>query len=432
MSKHLRAPSRPSTVNERECRAPGSPVIDCTTSPRIGRVVRCLALAGLLLVPWSAAAELEPALQADLYLVQTEAYIKEKNYAAAEETMSKMTALRKEHDIPATDEFHFIYAQVLDLAGAHTEAVASLTRYLELTGNTGQHYWDALELLHRAMESAEQLTHADRVFRDCAECPELVVVPAGTFMMGAPRSEEGRSDNELPRHRVTIREPFAVGVYEVTFAEWDACVDAGGCGRIPDDEGWGRGRRPVINVSWDDAQGYVRWLSDRTGKEYRLLSESEWEYVARAGTETPFHFGSTLSTSQANYIEDFTYGNGSTGEYRGQTVEVGTFAANKYGLHDVHGNVFEWVEDCWNDSYTGAPSDGSAWERGDCSGRVSRGGAWNFKREQLRSAYRFIRNDTGHRINHLGFRVARTEFLDLYLWRTGWRHIVPATTPPRN
>ena len=416
MSEYLRAPSRVSRTSEQNCRPLGGSVIDSTTKPGIGRVVQYLALAGLLLVPWSAAAELAPAVQADLYLVQMEAYIKAKDYAGATEAMSKMTALRKEHDITPPDDFHFKYAQVLGLAGAHTEAVASLTRYIELTGNTGQHYWDALELLHREMETAE-LTRAGRMLRDCAECPELVVVPAGTFMMGSPSSEEGRSDAEGPRHRVTIGGSVAVGMYEVTFAEWDACVGAGGCGGYrPDDEGWGHGKRPVINVSWEDSQGYVRWLSGRTGKEYRLLSESEWEYAARADTAAPFHFGARISTSQANYDRDYTYGFGRTGENLRQTAEVGTFEANSFGLHDVHGNVWEWVEDCWNDRYEGAPSDGSAWERGDCSGRLVRGGSWYDEPGELRSASRYPVT-TGTRDRYLGFRVART----LTTYRSG-RH----------
>ena len=134
------------------------------------------------------------------------------------------------------------------------------------------------------------------VFRDCAACPEMVVVPAGSFMMGSPESSEEAYSDERPQHRVTIESPFAVGVYEVTFAEWDGCVRAGGCGGYrPEDQGWGRGSRPVINVSWEDAQEYVRWLSRETGQRYRLLSEAEWEYVARAGTQTARYWGESES-----------------------------------------------------------------------------------------------------------------------------------------
>ena len=170
--------------------------------------------------------------------------------------------------------------------------------------------------------------------RDCEACPELVVVPPGSFTMGSPDSEWGRFNNEGPQRRVTITEPFAVGVYEVTFGEWDACVSAGGCnGYQPHGEGWGRGGRPVINVSWGDARAYVKWLSQQTGNHYRLLSESEWEYVARAGTMEPFHTNATISADQANYDSSYTYGSGQKGQYRGRTVQVGTFSPNAFGLH---------------------------------------------------------------------------------------------------
>ena len=214
-------------------------------------------------------------------------------------------------------------------------------------------------------------------FRDCSECPEMVV-PSGSFMMGSPNSEKGRDDDEGPRHRVSIDYRLAVGVYEVTFAEWDACVSAGGCGGYrPDDRGWGRGNRPVINVRWEDAQSYVRWLSNKTGKSYRLLSESEWEYVARAGSVTAYSWGNEIGHNRANCD-----GCGSRWDNE-KTAPVGAFSANAWGLHDVHGNVWEWVEDCWNDSYTGAPADGSAWESGDCSRRVLRGGSWRRRTEEL-------------------------------------------------
>ena len=245
-------------------------------------------------------------------------------------------------------------------------------------------------------------------FRDCAQCPQMVVVPAGSFLMGSRESEQERGKDEGPVHRVRIVRPFAIGVYEVTFAEWDACEADGGCGGYsPDDEGWGRGRRPVINVSWDDAQAYVRWLSAKTGKRYRLPSESEWEYAARAGTRTPFSTGETISTEHANYDGNYTYGSGRKGVYRRQTVPVGAFGANAWGLHDAHGNAWEWVQDCWNGSYAGAPTDGSAWESGDCSRRVLRGGSWYDIPGGLRSASR-IRNSTAERDISCGFRMART------------------------
>ena len=248
-----------------------------------------------------------------------------------------------------------------------------------------------------------------KVFRDCDGCPEMVVLPAGSFMMGSPSSEEGRDGDEGPVHRVTIPAPFGVGKYEVTFSEWDSCVSSGGCGDyLPFDWGWGRDRRPVVHVSWDDAKRYVSWLSRKTGKRYRLLTESEWEYAARAGTTGPFHFGSTISTDQANYNGDYTYGPGRKGVDRKKTVPVGSFPSNGFGLHDMHGNIWEWVEDCWHGSYAGAPSDGRAWvSGGNCEKRLLRGGSWNFGPGNLRSAFRF-RFTAGFRYYFIGFRVART------------------------
>ena len=252
-------------------------------------------------------------------------------------------------------------------------------------------------------------TRPGRRIQDCPECPELVVVPAGSFRMGSPSGEEGRLNREGPVHRVRIAEPFAAGVYEVTFAEWDACRRGGGCTHDPDDRGWGRGTRPVINVSWNDARQYVRWLAGRTGKGYRLLSESEWEYVARAGTRTPFHTGKTISTDRANYDGRYAYGSGRKGQYRKRTTTVGSFSPNGFGLHDVHGNVWEWVEDCWHGRYGGAPSDGRAWTSagaGNCSYRVVRGGSWVDNPRGLRSAIR-RRYVTASRVAFAGFRVAR-------------------------
>ena len=236
-----------------------------------------------------------------------------------------------------------------------------------------------------------------RLFRDCDGCPEMVVVPSGRFRMGSPASERGRDDNEGPQHRVMLRS-FALGATEVTFDEWEACVRDSGCGGYrPRDQRWGRGARPVINVSWEDAQAYVRWLSRAIGESYRLPSEAEWEYAARAGTTTPFRTGATLSPDQANY-----------GRNRGQTTPVGTFVPNAFGLYDVHGNVWEWVEDCWHNSYRRAPNDGVAWTvGGDCGRRVLRGGSWNNSPRYQRSAERYGRT-TEYRLHDAGFRVART------------------------
>src|SRR5262249_22763223 len=190
--------------------------------------------------------------------------------------------------------------------------------------------------------------------------------------------------------------------FEVTFDEWDACVAYGDCEPPVSDSRFGRGRKPVINVTWDDAQRYAAWLSKMTGKLYRLLSEAEWEYAARAGTQTAYSWGDKIGKGNANCD-----GCGSRWDDR-QTAPVGSFAANAFGLHDMHGNVFEWVEDCYHDNYDGAPKDGLAWTAGDnCFDRVGRGGSWINDPPDLRSAYRFgATSDLPG--NHLGFRVGRT------------------------
>ena len=230
-------------------------------------------------------------------------------------------------------------------------------------------------------------------FRDCADCAELVVIPAGTFDMGSP------SEYENPTHRVTIAKPFAIGRHEVTFSEWDQCVDDGACKYRPEDRDWGRGDRPVINVSWLDAKTFVTWLSQKTGKTYRLPSEAEWEYAARAGTHTPYWWGRDVGSHQANCREC------NTGEPQ-RTSPVGSYKPNQFGLYDTAGNAAEWIEDCWNDNYRGAPNNGSAWTSGQCRLRVLRGGAFDSQAKYLRSMSRF-RYDIDVRYIANGFRVVR-------------------------
>ena len=253
-------------------------------------------------------------------------------------------------------------------------------------------------------ETGPSLAPGDR-FRDCPDCPEMVVIPSGSFRQGCLSNDDDDDDcqdDELPVRDVTIARNFALGVYEVTFAQWDACVARGGCGGYaPSDLSWGRGSRPVINVSWEDAQSYVQWLSVRTGHAYRLPSESEWECAARSGTSTKYWWGDWVGENRAN-----CYGCGSRWD-NSSTAPVGSFAASPWGLHDTHGNVWELVQDCWTGSYEGAPSDGSAWDSGKCSARVLRGGSWGYDPRVLRSANR-SRVDPGSRLNDIGFRVART------------------------
>jgi len=233
-------------------------------------------------------------------------------------------------------------------------------------------------------------------FRECANgCPTMIVVPTGKFMMGSP---EGVGDEEeRPQHEVTIAQPFAAGKTDVTFAEWDTCVAAGACLRAPD-SGWGRDDRPVIYVSWDEAKIYVAWVARLTGKPYRLLTEAEWEYAARAGNPGRYSFGD--DETQLGEYAWFSKNSGS------KTQPVGTKKPNAFGLYDMHGNVWQWVEDCYKDSYSDAPTDGSAVTLKDCSRRVLRGGSWLNLRDGVRSASR-NGSSTGSRINGIGFRVGR-------------------------
>ena len=236
---------------------------------------------------------------------------------------------------------------------------------------------------------AERALKPGQAFRECAkDCPEMVVVPAGEFIMGSPPTEKGRMPDEGPQHRVTIARPFAVSKYDVTFNDWDACVSVGGCpreGRAGDVD-WGRDTRPVIYVSWDDAQQYVAWLSRMTGKPYRLLSDAEFEYAARAGTQTAYPWGDDIGENNANCVGCGSPWTGSAGTW--QTAPVGSFAANRFGLYDMVGNVWKWVQDCYHPNYNGAPTDGSTWTGGDCTARVVRGGFWGGGPEFVRPAFR--------------------------------------------
>lgn len=243
-------------------------------------------------------------------------------------------------------------------------------------------------------------------FRDCDDCPLMVNIPGGSFTQGSPPGEPESNDDERPQHTVNVP-AFALGQTEVTFDEWDACVADGGCTHNPDDDGWGRGNRPVINVTWNDAQEYVAWLSAETGEDYRLPSESEWEYATRAGTTGRFNTGDCITTDQANFDGEFPAQGCPSGINRAQTLPVASFGPNAFGLYDTHGNVWEWVQDCWNGSYNGAPTDGSAWMMGNCSRAVLRGGSWNFPGLGLRSAYRNW-NIRGYRNDYIGFRPARS------------------------
>jgi formylglycine-generating enzyme required for sulfatase activity/serine/threonine protein kinase len=278
-----------------------------------------------------------------------------------------------------------------------------------------QAYLDAYPDGEHSAEALISLEHLDlapgKAFRDCADCPAMVVLPPGEFWQGSSPDDSLASGNEQPRHLVNIGRPFAIGVHEVTFAQWEACVSAGGCSHQPADNGWGRGNRPVIMVSWNDAQEYVNWLSETTRQSYRLPSESEWEYAARAGEEGPWPGGSPEAMCRfaniAGAETDFQWRlEACADQHVLGTQPVGTRTRNAFGLHDVIGNVAEWTADCMNISYLDAPSDGSAWNRGICSSHMTRGGSWVTGARESRLSARF-HLDSGDRNDFTGLRVVR-------------------------
>jgi formylglycine-generating enzyme required for sulfatase activity/serine/threonine protein kinase len=264
----------------------------------------------------------------------------------------------------------------------------------------------------KALEAIDDRTlRPGKNFRDCEDCPSMVVVPAGSFWQGSEESSPYSIKMETPRRMVTIAEPFAVSVFEITMEQWDQCVAAGSCSTRPPDNGWGRGSRPVIMVSWNDAQEFVAWLSSRTGQSYSLPSESQWEYFARAGEERDWLGGSPTSICQYGNIagaeSDFRWRHAECSDQAViETLPVGSFKPNAFGVYDVVGNVAEWTLDCMNLSYLDAPADGSAWGRGICSSRITRGGSWFTGSREIRLPARFnLKN--GDRNDFTGFRVVR-------------------------
>ncbi|MYH25021.1 MAG: formylglycine-generating enzyme family protein [Holophagales bacterium] len=390
-----------------------------------------------------------PEVQVDRLWFRAERQIDSGAYRPALESLEEILSLEAQHDVPVPKEFLFKHAVALHETGFHVKATDSATKYLNRWGREGRHYREALELLDAAETAAGLLLAAarrkaeedereqrealeDEMAKTAAELArlapgmEMVVIPPGSFRMGC--SSSPCSSRELPVHRVTIPRPFAVSKHELTLAQWDACVDRGGCrlaARREDlrsgtgaDEA-GRGRRPVVSVSWLDARQYVGWLSSETGAEYRLLSESEWEYAARAGTDTLYSFGDDPSDlcAHANHTEIASPSDDALDSREpvkrcadnvgDRAAPVGSFSPNGWALFDMHGNVEEWVEDCWNDNYSAPPLDGSAWRDGDCSRRVVRGGAWNFGPRGLRSTSR-NQAEVDKRYANVGFRIART------------------------
>ncbi len=244
------------------------------------------------------------------------------------------------------------------------------------------------------------------LFKDCETCPEMIIIPSGSFVMGSPKDEIGHVHDEEPQIEVSVPR-FALARFETTWDDWEICVKAGACSADNDDQGWGKGLRPVSTIDLQDTQSYISFLNDKTSRAYRLPTESEWEYSARSGTKTPFSFGETLSTDQANFDGNGVYGSGVKGIYRQKTVDAGSFPANPFGLFDMNGNVWEWVQDCYVNTLASTPIDGSAHLVEDCSRLVVRGGSYDNYPRAARSSLRHYMGPEVQEID-LGFRVART------------------------
>lgn len=397
--------------------------------------------AGLLLSsPAWTQASLPPQVQADMLVPKIEAAVKAGNAAEALNGIAQY----RELGVKVPPAILFLEAQLGSITKDWSKSKRALDEFLSMPDARADKNYQAALILYPQVEKeaaaaaqfAQQKAQSEMqrsreqcsaswtgpsaalppgtTFRDCPVSPEMVVIPSGSFRMGSPSDEKGRDDDEGPQHKVNIW-AFAIGKYEVTFDEWDACVAGGGCNAYrPDDNGWGRGRRPANNVSWDDAQAYVTWLSAVTGKRYRLLSESEWEYAARAGTTGRFSDNGNETTlcqiaNHADTNSGFDEQNTACSDgVRVRTAPVGSYLANAFGLHDMHGNLYEWTQDCISIlGYRDAPTDGRPWLDGNCDRRILRGGSFGDIPSNLRSAFRGSHPPDTRGIV-FGFRVART------------------------
>jgi len=306
-------------------------------------------------------------------------------------------SLRRELSDTANDSSAFEAARKLNSRNSYQAYIDAFPR--------GKHITEALNAI-------DELTlRPGKRFRDCDHCPDMLVLAPGSFWQGAEATSTTALANEKPQRKVVIERPFAIGIHEVTMAQWDACVAAGGCTTQPTDNGWGRGARPVIMVSWNDAQAYVEWLSKKTGERYRLPSESEWEFAARAGETDEWPGADPAGVcKQANIAGSetgFRWAHTACADnYTLETAPVASFPANQYGLYDSLGNVAEWTLDCMSLSYLDAPADGSANNRGLCNSRVTRGGSWFSGARESRLTARFNLK-AGDRNDFTGFRVVR-------------------------
>ena len=326
------------------------------------------------------------------YLPGAPAQIEDRLAELLETGASRQDLIRLRAQFPASETLRLQLAGEYHRAQLFEAAVGEYQSWLGLTDSSHPERKQVLEDMLAAREGRLL------IIQDCPQCPQMVYIPTGSFRMGDIQG--GGDYDEKPVHRVSVK-AFLMSATEVTFAEWEACVAAGGCSHKPSDQSWGRGSRPVINVSWEDVQQYVKWISTKAGEQYRLPSEAEWEYAARAGNETKYSWGDSIGNNKTNCD-----GCGSRWD-NSQTAPVASFAANAFGLYDMHGNVWEWTQDCWNGSYKGAPSNNTAWLSGECSRRVLRGGSWYNGPDYLRSANR-DKSSVGVRGSNDGFRLAKT------------------------
>lgn len=351
--------------------------------------------------PQAQDAEVPKSVRADILTLQAEQALKKKDHEAVLKAVQEIRDLRQ----PVPAALLFIEAKSADAAGDPVRAVSALTAYFNAVARDDEHYREAVALMPQLEAKAADARRREEARRAEASGGELdkavaatlqsleeslVAIPAGSYRMGDVNHTGG--DLERPAHRVNVP-AFRLMKYEVTFEQYDAFAQMTGR-TLPEDWGWGRGKRPVINTSWRDATAMAKWLSEKTGKRWRLPTEAEWEYAARAGTTTDYPWGNKFEKNRVN--------NGPT------TDPVGSYAANAWGLHDMHGNAWEWMQDCWTPHYKGAPADGSAWTAGDCSSRVVRGGSWYYDASWLRSPYRGKVGAASRTVN-IGFRLARDE-----------------------
>lgn len=347
--------------------------------------------------PIYAQSGLPPEVQADILKTRIVESLQKKDLKTALASMDQYRQLK----VPMPPNLVFIEAKAAAAVDDPLRAFASLEEFLKTVSHDSPQYKEALALYtpyQKAQEEASNRKVAALRASGLSAIADLVghmvPIPAGTFQMG-----DGTT------HTVTLR-AFRLSAYDVTFDQYDTFTAATGKPLVKDG-GWGRGNRPVIYVSWDDAKAFIAWVNQQTGLKFRLPSEAEWEYAARAGTTTDYYWGSSASHGMANYSEDTCCKGLAQGRDQWvNTAPVGSFPANAWGLYDMSGNVLQWTEDCYHDNYSGAPSDGSAWTAGDCSRRVYRGGSWNYSPTNLRvsTRYGFVHTN---RFHDLGFRLAQ-------------------------